>query len=157
MARHIPSVICVTYTDEFSNNRNSHVDIEIGSKHKMVASNSPLLNKAKSGTIVQIVAAKNQKNRRQIQFGFLDRKIDGECHLWENAGPNGRVFKYHWTFTPLTDVLYMHEIREIIERIAERMNIDTRQMFNSRLCGWGAQYIPIMQEVIETRAIPLID
>lgn len=157
MAQHIPAVICVTYTDAFSNNRDSHVDIDIGSNHKIVASNSVLLNKAKPGTIVQIVAAKKQKNRRQVQFGFLDRKIDGECRLWENAGPNGRVFKYHWAFTPLTEVLYMHEIRGVIERIAERMNIDTRQMFNCRLCGWGVDYIPIMQEVIKTRAIPLIN
>lgn len=156
MVLYIPSVICVTYTDEYSNNRDSHLDLEIGSEHRMVASNQLILNNAKPGTLVQIVAAKKQKNRRQVQFGFLDRKIEGECRLWENASPNGRTFQYHWTFTPLTDILYMHEVHGLIERIAERMNINTKYIFNSRFCGYGLKYIPLMQEVIATRAIPLI-
>jgi hypothetical protein len=157
MSDRILSVICVTYTDAFSNNRDSHVDSDIGAKHKMVASNSTLLNNAKPGTLVQIVAAKKHKNMRKIQFGILDRKIEGECHLWENASPNGRKFKYHWTFTPLTDVMYMKDVRGIIDTIAERMNINTKNMFHSRFCGWGTKYIPIMKEVLDTRAIPLIN
>ena len=153
----IPSVICVTYTDEYSNNRDSHLDLAIGAEHRMVASNQLILNNAKPGTLVQIVAAKKQVNRRRVQFGFLERKIEGECRLWENASPNGRTFKYHWTFTPLTDILYIHEVRGMLDRIAERMNIDTKYIFNSRFCGYGLKYIPLMQEVIASRAIPLIN
>jgi hypothetical protein len=156
MTYNILSAICVAYTDPFSNNGDSHVDLDIGAKHNMVASNSLLLKNAKPGTLVQIVAAKKHENKRKIQFGILDRRIEGECHLWENASPNGRTFKYHWTFTPLTEVLYMHDVRIIIDGIAERMNINTKNMFHSRFCGWGTKYIPIMKEVLETRAIPLI-
>lgn len=157
MATNISSVICVSYTDEFSNNKDSHIDIDIGAKHNIVASNQLILNNAKSGTLVQIVASKKSKNRRRVQYGLLDRKIQGECHLWENASPNGRTFKYHWTFTPLTNVLYVYEIQLILDRIADRMNVDIKYIFNSRFCGYGHKYVPLMREVIETGAIPLLN
>lgn len=156
MTSTIPSVICVPYTDKFSNNNDSHVDIRIGNEHNIVASNQAILKCAEPGTVVIIVATKVNKNRRQLQFGVLCRKIEGECRMWENASPNGRAFKYHWTFKPLTDILYMYEVSGLIDDIAKRMQIDIKYMFNSRFCGYGIKYIPLIQEVIATRAIPIL-
>jgi hypothetical protein len=157
MGYNIPQVSCVTYTDEFSNHNDSYVDLEIGAQHNIVASNGVALQNGKAGALVQIIATKKNLNKRRIQYVILERQISGPCRLWENAGPNGRQFKYHWTFIPLTCILDINIVIEPIREISQRMDLNIKNLYNSRLCGYGVKYIPLIHEVLDTRAIPLLN
>jgi hypothetical protein len=142
-------IICVSYTDEFSSDKNSHNDTIIGYQHRLVSSGNILLNKATPGTLCIV-----RNERGYFYICVLISKMTMPVSLWKDYPHDfhaGKMFKYTWTTFNLTDILSIDKIfkSEQIKELTDNCNIkNLRLMFNSRLCGYGVKYMPFINEAM---------
>jgi hypothetical protein len=142
-----PNVVCVGYKNEYSVGRRSDQDLAIGIASKAVASNSIVLSKTPNGSYV-IVTCEDLDGKKldKCVIGVVGEKIDAST-TWRDYALATRqdradlVWKHGRRFTALTPILSIQALKEEFEI--------PRQMFNSRLCGYGAGYASVVRQIVE--------
>ena len=137
-------VRCVTYTDKFSIQGSSIIDMEVGHQHRMVGCNSSVFGTSKKGDIV-IITSKDG-NKKYAVIGVLKDKLES-CDLWATRG--GHYWKHNYTYLALTKIFEITP--EIIEKIVELCESDPNKpnpkyLFHSRFCG--IRYRGVVMELV---------
>lgn len=147
-------VVCVSYIDEYSVDNDSLNDLHIGCTHRVVSSNQDVLDRATNGSLAIVTTQRRTKRDRYFVIGVLGDHT-GRCTVWSSRG--GHVFKYTRIFTPLTDVLPMASIADKWATNCEDLAVskDPKNLFNSRLCGYGECYVSALQSALTLGFIPL--
>ncbi len=141
-----PNVVCVGYKNEYSVGRSSFQDVLIGIASKAVASNSIVLSKTPVGSYV-IVTCEDSAGKKldKCVIGIVGERMDAAT-IWRDyalATGQGRadlVWKHGRHFTALTPILSIEALKEEFEI--------PRNMFNSRLCGYGSGYAGVVRQII---------
>ncbi len=135
-------IICVGYSDEHSINNKSILDLQLGHSHGCVSSNQVVLDRAEPGDLIVVTS-----QCRQFTIGRLDARLDN-CALWASNG--GHAWKYAWSYTPLTEIMPIANIREKWEAICDVHGVAKKpcNLFNSRLCGYGVCYVPALLDAL---------
>lgn len=151
LAMNATKIVCVAYTDQFSINNKSILDLEVGCKHNIVSSNQDVLNRIESGNLVIVTS-----QCRHFVIGIVGKHIEG-CTTWQNEG--GHIFKYAREFTPLTDVLSIATIMGQWKATCEILEVekDPKHLFHSRFCGYGTWYMSALHSAIHFGVIPILE
>ena len=137
-------VRCVTYTDKFSIQGSSMIDLEVGHQHRMVGCNSSVFGASKRNDIV-IITAKDGKKKYAV-IGVLKEKLDS-CDLWLRRG--GHQWKHNYTYVTLTEIFEVTS--EVMEEIVRLCDSDPNKpnpkyLFHSRFCG--IRYRGVVMELV---------
>jgi hypothetical protein len=140
-------IVCVTYTDEFSAGGDAYNDLKIGHQAKIVACNSGHLSNTKAGDIVMIRSSKH------ITFGIIQEPI-GTSDAWSSQG--GESWKYNFRYLPITAILEMDTgFKQMVRDHCESNGVKHGCMFNSRLCGYGEKYKPVLKDLFSDERMKL--
>jgi hypothetical protein len=143
-----PNVVCVGYKNEYSVGGRSIQDVLIGIASKAVASNSIVLSKTPVGSYV-IVTCEDPAGKKldKCVIGTVGERIDASTTWRDYAQTTGQtrgadlVWKHGRRFTALTPILSIETLKEEFEI--------PRNMFNSRLCGYGSGYAGIVRQIVD--------
>ncbi len=141
-------VICVAYTNKFSVDGNSLIDLQIGCKHNAVSSNQTVLDRADSGSLAVVTSQTGH-----MVIGVLGPKIP-DCNVWAHAG--GRSFKYAREFTPLTDIVPIDLVRDKWASVCDVHEVTKKPnyLFHSRFCGYGTWYVTALRNALQFGIFP---
>jgi hypothetical protein len=141
-------IICVTYTNEHSVNHDSYRDVQIGLENRVVGSGTGHLVYANTDDIV-IIRSKNH-----LMFAVLNEILPG-CNAWSSHG--GENWQTNFSITPLTGIIERTPTFEEMLRIYHAQhNIKYGCMLNSRLCGYGEKYKPVLKSLFLDENITLL-
>ncbi len=150
LALQASKVICVAYTDEFSIDNQSLIDLQVGCKHNAVSSNQDVLHNAPVGSLAVVTAQSGH-----FVIGILGEDLETPCRIWRKDG--GKVFKYARKFTPITDVMLRASVMDAWTATCDVYEVDkqSKYLFHSRFCGYGHWYIPALHAAIKHGVFPL--
>jgi hypothetical protein len=141
-------IVCVTYTDDFSAGGNAYNDLKIGLQAKTVACNSGHLANTTAGDIVMVRSSKH------ITFGIIQEPI-GTSDAWSSQG--GEAWKYNFHYLPITAILEMDaRFKQMVRDHCEANGVKHTCMFNSRLCGYGEKYKPVLKDLFSDERMEMI-
>jgi hypothetical protein len=141
-------IVCVTYTDGFSAGGNAYNDLKIGLQAKTVACNSGHLSNTKAGDIVMIRSSKH------ITFGIIQEPV-GTSDAWSSQG--GEAWKYNFHYLPITAILEMDAgFKQMVRDHCEANGVKHGCMFNSRLCGYGEKYKPVLKDLFSDERMEMV-
>ena len=141
-------IVCVTYTDDFSAGGNAYNDLKIGLQAKTVACNSGHLSNTKAGDIVMI------RSSNHITFGIIQEQV-GTSDAWSSHG--GESWKYNFRYLPITDILEMSPaFKQMVLYHCTTNGVKHGCMFNSRLCGYGEKYKPVLKDLFSDERMEMI-
>jgi hypothetical protein len=141
-------VICVAYTNAFSVDNNSLIDLQIGCRHNVVSSNQSVLDRAEIGSLAVVTSQTGH-----MVIGVLGSTITN-CKVWAGAG--GHSFKYAREFTPITDVVPIALVRDKWASVCDVHGVSKKPnyLFHSRFCGYGTWYIPALLDALRFGIFP---
>ena len=141
-------VICVAYTNAFSVDGDSLVDLQIGCRHNVVSSNQSVLDRAEVGSLVVVTSQTGH-----MVIGVLGAAIIN-CNLWTRLG--GHSFNYAREFTPITDIVPIALVRDKWIAVCDvhEVSKQPRYLFHSRFCGYGTWYVPALHDALRFGIFP---
>jgi hypothetical protein len=141
------NIRCVGYKNEYSAEKSSFRDLEIGLEYGVVGCSSKVFGSknTKRGDIVLITADKDKK--RYAIIGRLEEKIEGNCIKWMEHG--GMMWDYNWTYTPLTNIFQIDN--EEIKQLSLRHDVKWKNVFHSRFSSKIVR--PVVDELIEKYSV----
>ncbi len=143
-------VICVAYTDKFSIDGQSLIDLQHGCKHGAVSSNQAVLKTARTGRLATVTAPSGPFPIRPPRAHPTAPAL-----IWRKEG--GSTFKYARAFTPITDVLLRSTVRPAWEATCDVHEVTKKplNLFNSRLCGYGTWYMEALHSAFQHNVFPI--
>ena len=141
-------IICVTYTNEHSVNNDSYRDLQIGLENRVVGSGTGHLVYANTYDIV-IIRSKNH-----LMFAVLNEILPG-CNAWSSHG--GENWQTNFSITPITGIIEKTlKFEDILRTYHAQHNVKYGCMLNSRLCGYGEKYKPVLKSLFLDEHITLL-
>jgi len=145
-------IVCVTYTNPFSAGNDSHQDVQIGIDTKTVACGSGHLANTDPGDIA-ITTSDASGPMRYITFGFVGHMIQ-ESDAWASKG--GQKWNYNFKYEPFTCALPLSkELSEKITALCMKHNAKRTNLFNSRLCGYGKGFKPVLLDLFADESMKI--
>jgi len=141
-------IVCVTYTDGFSAGGNAYNDLKIGLQAKTVACNSGHLANTTAGDIVMI------RSSNHITFGIIQEPV-GTSDAWSSQG--GESWKHNFSYLPITAILEINAgFKQMVRDHCDANGVKHGCMFNSRLCGYGEKYKPVLKDLFSDERMDMI-
>jgi len=143
-------VLCIGYADSASIDNKSINDLRLGHRNGIVSANYPQLNTADAGDLVII-----RSQDRHFAIGVLrERLVD--CRMWAAAG--GRVWKYTWSYTPLTGIMPIETFLAIWRQTCVAHGVlNPEKMLSARSCSAkcdGTVWVSPLMDVLHN--VPLL-
>ena len=130
-------VICVTYKNEYSADKDSHRDLMIGVEHGVVGCGSKGFNSCKEGDYVVINATKDKV--KHVVIGRLTERLES-CDKWKDEG--GLVWPYNFKYKQVTKIFQVDgELNEELKQFCETNKLKKNNLFNSRFCSNKLQLV----------------
>lgn len=129
-------IICVKYTNNQSADNNGYKDLKTGRQNHLVASNLGHLGHAKKDDIVMICSDDH------IDFGIILEKVE-PSDIWQAEG--GKKWKYNFRYHPIAEDLEFSTIKQMVNFLAKELEVTDKNMFNTRLCGYGERFRPVLK------------
>ena len=130
-------LICVTYKNEYSADKDSHRDLMIGVENGVVGCGSIGLNSCKEGDYVVINATKDKV--KHVVIGRLTERLDS-CDKWKQEG--GLAWPYNFKYKQVTEIFQVDdELNEELKQFCETNKLKKNNLFNSRFCSNKLQLV----------------
>jgi hypothetical protein len=130
-------VICVTYRNEYSADKNSYRDLMIGVEYGVVGCGSKGLNACKEGDYVIINATKDKV--KHVVIGRLTEQLES-CDKWKREG--GLEWPYNFKYKQVTEIFQLDDaLNNEIIHFCELNKLKRNNLFNSRFCSNKLQLV----------------
>lgn len=139
----MPKVRCVSYTDAFSANGCSLIDLQLGVQNCVVGCNSSVFGSSQPGDLVIMTASSAKK--QYFALGTLCERLP-ICSVWKDAG--GHSWEHNFTYVPLVSGIYERtdDINAYVAELCTKHGVNPKHFFHPRFCG--ERYAPVLQELV---------